>query len=169
MNARNQLEFPGKTYQLKSRPCEITALIQFLTCLTRPLWLVQPIISFLTGSLLPLREETGSVNDSLREHVRDKPRASLHRNIREEAKEWAWEQLNGTGHAAFRSWRGPSCKRDDESTWLGLTPRTVCVQRGLGNAAMHMRRAVRLQAHVPDTPIHLSARFNFICIKGLLR
>lgn len=89
MNACNELEFPVKTYQLNSRPCGITALMSFLICLTLPLWFVQPIISFLTGSLLSLREQTVSVNDVLREQVQDKPRASLHGNIREEAKEWA--------------------------------------------------------------------------------
>lgn len=89
MNACNELEFPGKTYQLNSRPSGITALMSFLICLTLPLWLAQPVISFFTGSLLSLREQTVSVNDLLRKHVQDKPRASLQGNVREETKEWA--------------------------------------------------------------------------------
>lgn len=47
------------------------------TCHLFPHWL-----------MLPLREQTVSVNDLLRGHVQDKPRALLHGNIREEAKEW---------------------------------------------------------------------------------
>lgn len=86
MNGCNELEFPGKTYQLNSRPCGITAVMSFLICLILPLWLVQPLSSL--AHCFPLREQTVSVNDWLREHVQDKPRASLHGNIREETKEW---------------------------------------------------------------------------------
>lgn len=83
------MEFPRKTYQLNSNLCGITALVLFLICLTLPLQMAWFVISFLTDSLLFLREQAVFVNGSLREHVRDKPRASLHGNVREEAKEWA--------------------------------------------------------------------------------
>lgn len=89
INDWNELEFPGKTYQLNSSLRGMTALMSFLICLPLPLRLARFVISFLTGSLLFLRELAVFVNDSLREHVQDKPRASLQGNIRAEAKEWA--------------------------------------------------------------------------------
>lgn len=89
IKAWNELEFPGKTYQLNWSPRGTAALTSSFLSLTLPLWPVPLVICFSLALLLFLREQPVFVNDSLWEHVQKEPRASLPGNIREEAQEWA--------------------------------------------------------------------------------
>ena len=119
---------------------------------------------------LCLGEQTAFVNDSLREHVQDEPRASLHGNVRGEAEEWAESSSWMERVMLLLEAEKANPVKESMRAPHRVSPHGPCVCReGWETLLCTWAGAVRLRGCSPDTLIHSSVSFNFICTKGRLR